>query len=361
MSDIVADATTSRDHRIMKRRFAAAMAIASLFVGSDALFAQEHPADWPDWAYGFLEPMSPDSLVAPACPANANPRSCSRVGQAVPDDGVLLTLPGTSRSFTRTAANNQWGPADWFPGDHPEMPEIVATGRKEAGIRPCSLCHFANGRGKMENGHVAGLSKEYFLAQLEAFANGERYSADPRKANTNEMARIAHALTETEKQQVAEYYSSIRFRSMMRVVESDSAPQVSLTLNNLMLPIEGAPPMPLGQRIIEVPEFPNLTEKMRYPRGTFIAYVPIGSVAKGQNLVTTGGEKTIPCGTCHGPQLQGFGDAPSIVGRTASYAMRQLWDVKQGARKSPLMTAVVADLSAEDMLNIVAYLATRTP
>jgi cytochrome c553 len=77
--------------------------------------------------------------------------------------------------------------------------------------------------------------------------------------------------------------------------------------------------------------------------------------------VTTGGDKTIPCSTCHGPLLQGYEDVPAIAGRTASYTMRQLWDVKQGTRKSPLMAAVVAGLSAQDMLNIVAYLATQTP
>lgn len=330
-------------------------------LGSGSIPAEEYPADWPNWAYGYLEPLSADALMAPPCPENAKPRACSRSGEAVPDDGVMLTLPGTSRSFTRTAANDQWGPADWYPGDHPEMPEIVATGRQEDGIRPCSLCHFANGRGKTENGHVAGLNESYFLTQLEAFANGERHSADPRKANTNEMARIARDLTETEKKQVAEYYSAIRFQSMMRVVESETAPQVRLTLNSLMLPIEDAPVVPLGQRIVEVPEFPVLTEEMRYPRGTFIAYVPIGSVAKGEKLVTTGDGKTVPCSTCHGPLLQGMGDAPSIAGRTASYVMRQLWDVKQGTRLSPLMTEVVANLSAEDMLNIVAYLATQTP
>jgi cytochrome c553 len=332
-----------------------------LSIGSESLLAQEQAADWPDWAYGFLEPLAPGYLKAPPCPEKANPRSCGPVGTPVPDDGIMRTLPGTSKSFTRNAAGDQWKPADWFPGDHPVMPKIVATGNKEAGVRPCSLCHFPNGRGKMENGHVAGLPSAYFLAQLDAFANGERYSADPRKANTNEMARIAHVLTDAEKIQAAEYFSSIKFRSIMRVVESEEAPQVRLTLNSLMLPVEDAPPMPLGQRIIEVPEYPELTEALRYPRGTFIAYVPTGSIAKGEKLVTTGGDKTIPCSTCHGPLLQGYEDVPAIAGRTASYTMRQLWDIKQGTRKSPLMTAIVADLSAQDMLNIVAYLATQTP
>ena len=41
--------------------------------------------------------------------------------------------------------------------------------------------------------------------------------------------------------------------------------------------------------------------------------------------------------------------------------MRQLWDIKQGTRVSPLMTATVANLTAEDMLNIVAYLSSLEP
>jgi cytochrome c553 len=41
--------------------------------------------------------------------------------------------------------------------------------------------------------------------------------------------------------------------------------------------------------------------------------------------------------------------------------MRQLWDIKQGTRKSAIMMPIVANLSAEDMLNIVAYLAGLDP
>jgi cytochrome c553 len=175
------------------------------------------------------------------------------------------------------------------------------------------------------------------------------------------MARIAHAMTDLEKHQAAEYFSSTKFRSMIRVVETDTAPQVRFTLNRLALPVDDAEWMPLGQRIIEVPENPELTEKMRYPRGTFISYVPIGSVAKGEKLVAGEGNPAVACRTCHGPKLRGIADIPAIAGRTASYMMRQLWDVKQETRVSPLMEPVVANLSPEDMLNIVAYLATQQP
>jgi hypothetical protein len=32
----------------------------------------------------------------------------------------------------RRQIRNGYGPADWFPGDHPSMPPIVAQGRMEA-------------------------------------------------------------------------------------------------------------------------------------------------------------------------------------------------------------------------------------
>jgi cytochrome c553 len=64
---------------------------------------------------------------------------------------------------------------------------------------------------------------------------------------------------------------------------------------------------------------------------------------------------------CHGLDLRGLVDFPSIAGRTASYTMRQLWDFKQGTRESVIMEPIVAQLTAEDMLNISVYLASRDP
>jgi cytochrome c553 len=67
---------------------------------------------------------------------------------------------------------------------------------------------------------------------------------------------------------------------------------------------------------------------------------------------------------CHGANLEGIGPVPGIAGRSPSYLMRQLWDIKQGTRKgawSALMTQVVAPLTQDDMLALSAYLASRTP
>jgi cytochrome c553 len=55
---------------------------------------------------------------------------------------------------------------------------------------------------------------------------------------------------------------------------------------------------------------------------------------------------------------------PPLRGRSPSYIARQLIDFKQGTRSgvwSPLMGPVVANLSADDILNLAAYLASLTP
>ena len=62
------------------------------------------------------------------------------------------------------------------------------------------------------------------------------------------------------------------------------------------------------------------TAQLRDPHSGFIAYVPVGSVKKGEALVTTGANgKTTACAVCHGGVLQGIGPVPGIAGRGPSY------------------------------------------
>jgi len=213
----------------------------------------------------------------------------------------------------------------------------------------------------MENGGVAGLPAPYVLQQLKAFKSGARRSADPRKANTNEMAQIARLLTDDEAKAAANYFASLKWQPWVKVVEAEMAPAVRSTVNGLFLPITGAAPIPLGERIIEVAENSERTDTMRDPRSGFVAYVPVGSIARGEALAMTGGGKTKQCGLCHGPELRGLGNIPGIAGRTASYTMRQLWDIQQGTRKSEAMAPVVAKLSIDDLIGLVAYVSSRVP
>ena len=100
------------------------------------------------------------------------------------------------------------------------------------------------------------------------------------------------------------------------------------------------------------------------PSTGFVAYVPPGSLAKGEAIATTGGGKTISCNVCHGDGLKGFGDIPKLAGLHPLYIARQLFNFKAGTNKSAQalqMQMVVANMSADDILNIAAYAASLAP
>ena len=303
-------------------------------------------AEPPAWAYA----------IAPAAPAGTPPAA-----PAAPDTS-LKHLPGSSLEFTRAQISDAFGPADWYPGDHPKMPDVVAHGRRPD-VRACALCHYPNGKGRPENAGVAGLPATYFLQQMADFRSGARKSAEPRKANTNTMITIAKGMTEDEIKAAAEYFSSMKWTPWIKVVESSTVPKTRLA-GGMFLTLEGGEKEPLGQRIIETPENAEGTEVLRDARSGFIAYVPVGSIKKGEALVTNGAGKTTQCGVCHGADLKGLGPVPGIAGRSPSYLVRQLYDLQQGARKgiwADLMKPVVSKLTDEDMLNIAAYTSSRTP
>lgn len=302
----------------------------------------------PAWAYGY----KPASEPAP-------PKGERKNG---PPANELLHLPGSSGAFTKKQINDPFGPADWFPGDHPKMPEIVANGRKPK-VWACALCHYPNGKGRSENAGVAGLPVSYFIHQFEDFKDGLRNSADEHKGNTKLMAVYAQNMTDEEVKEAAEYFGSMKWTPWVKVVETATVPKTRVNIG-MYLPVEGAGKEPLGERIIEVPVSTEQTEVYRNPRSGFIAYVPVGSIKKGEALVTKGGSKTVRCGICHGADLKGMGPVPGIAGRSPSYLVRELYDMQQGTRRgewSSLMKPVVSQLTNTDMVNIAAYVSSRTP
>ena len=314
-------------------------------------------ADFPSWAYGVTTPPPP-SLPPPAAPAAGGGRG----GNAPAPDPTLLSLPGASQQFTRAQIANQYAPADWYPGDHPVMPEIVAKGKQAQIVAACGLCHMPNGKGRPENAPVAGLPVEYFVKTLMDFKNDVRKSSDPRKANTNRMIAFAKAMTDEEMRQAATYFESMPWTRWIRVAEVSAVPKTRIQ-GGMFLRLDGKDTEPLGNRIIEAPEDTERTEVLRDPRSGFVAYAPIGSVKRGQVLATTGGNgKTVVCATCHGANLQGTGPVPGIAGRSPSYLVRQMHDMQTGARSgswAELMKPVVEKLTAEDFVAIAAYVASR--
>jgi len=174
---------------------------------------------------------------------------------------------------------------------------------------------------------------------------------------------IGMAATEDEARAAAEYFSSFAFRPWIRVVETDMVP-VTRVQGWMHVPVEGGGMEPIGTRIIETPEELERVE-IRDSEAGFLAYVPTGAVARGETLVTTGGNgRTVVCAVCHGPDLRGLGPVPAIAGRSPSYVARQLYDLRIGTRNgawSDLMDAAVANLTVEDIVNIAAYTASLEP
>ena len=310
---------------------------------------QEGATAPPPWAYG-LESTT-------GAPPTDRPDSDARGGL---DDGTLRHVPGSTLAFTLTQLRNNYGPADWFPGDHPPMPDIVAHGHKP-NVTACSFCHYPNGKGRPVNTNLAGLPYDYFLHTLADFKSGARKSADDRKSNTSNMIKFAKMMSDDEMKDAAHYFSSMKWTAWIRVIETDTIPRVRIA-NGMFLRVGGDEKEPIGDRIIETPENVELMEVLRDDRSGFIAYAPVGSIKKGEELVMRG-EAASRCTNCHGSDLMGMDPVPGIAGRSPSYIVRQLYDMQHGFRSGEWTTSqmkpVVAKLSADDMLAIAAYLASR--
>jgi len=342
----------------MKRRLGSLMLACVAIAAAAVVVSGQGPRPAPPpWAYGFSD-VGPEPM-APPCPRDAKPMDCALPGEPHTATDVLYEVPESDLKFNEAQVYDNYAPADWNPGDHPTMPDIIAHGRESDKLRACGVCHYPNGMGKPENASPAGLPAAYVLQQLEAFRNGTRRTGDPRKANYNEMIQIARHMTEAEMKEVAEYYASLERRQWIRVVETDTVPKTNHTSNGLFYPLPGNETEPLGRRIIEVPEAPELTLTLRAPRSGFVAYVPVGSVARGEEIVTTGGGKTVQCTLCHGENLQGVAAVPGIVDLPTSYLVRQLYDFQAGTRESAMMRPIVAKLDEDDMIAIAAYLASK--
>ena len=321
-------------------------------VSATAVLLAANDGPPPPWAYGF--PAGVTATPAASPPAAAPP--------APAPDVTPRQVPGSTGSFTLAQIRDGFGPADWFPGDHPAMPDIVAHG-KRPDVRACALCHYPNGKGRPENAGVAGLPVSYFVQTMADFKAGARKSADTRKGNTNLMIAYAKAMTDDEVQAAAVYFAAMTWTPWITVVEATTVPRTRIA-GGMFLKLDGGGTEPIGDRIIEVPDDTEATELLRNPRSGFTAYVPAGSIGKGEALATTGGGRTTRCAVCHGVDLKGLGPVPGIAGRSPSYTVRQLFDTQRGTRTgvwADLMRPVVANLTNDDMLALAAYIASRTP
>ncbi len=156
---------------------------------------------------------------------------------------------------------------------------------------------------------------------------------------------------------------SFPYKKWVRVVETATVPK-NRVAGGTFVPVAGGGTEPIAGRIVEMPEDVARAD-LRDSNSGFVAYVPVGSLQKGEALVTTGGNgRTVVCATCHGADLKGLGPIPPLAGRSPSYAVRQMFDLQHGTRRgawAPLMKAAVEKLTLDDMVAIAAYAASLAP
>ena len=297
------------------------------------------PAPPLTWAY----PTALNSALPPPPPGL----------QHVPESALALTLAQVS---------DEQNPPDWFPNEHPPAPDIVARGHP-GGSTPCAECHLMNGQGFLGAANLTGLSADYIVEQVREYRSGRRVSAQPHRADTEEMIKVAKMVSDADLAAAAAYFTILPKRPWMHVIETDTVPVTRPDRYGWLDLVPGGGVEPIKGRVIEVPEDARRLY-LEDPHLNYIDYVPVGAVARGAALVHSGGPDGQPCTSCHGADLRGLGKTPALAGRSAAYLARMLWDIKIGARGGPAVAQMqqpARTLDEAQITDIVAYLASLKP
>lgn len=319
------------------RKYGIILALWGLALGP-LVFAAESGV--PIWAYPV-----PQTMPAPS----------------KPDNTIQMRVPGSKARFTEAGVNDRFNVPDWFPKEHPPLPEVVAHGRKPQ-VFACGYCHLPNGQGRPENASLAGQPAQYIIEQVREMKEGRRKTSQPTMGSIKAMYSIAAAVSPEELKVAADYFSKLKYKKWIRVVETDQVPKFDISSHNMLVKSKAGGTEPIGTRIIEVPENLDLVE-LRDPNSGFIAYVPKGAVARGKKLVESG-NGAFPCTSCHGANLKGDDNVPALAGRSPSEIVRQLYDIQHGTRGGPVvdpMKPEVAGMTDEKRVDIAAYLASLKP
>jgi cytochrome c553 len=278
------------------------------------------------------------------------------VNGALPaEEPAPKSVPGSTKSYTPAQIDDLLNPPDWFPDQHAPAPAIVQKGHGAA--LACGSCHLMSGLGHPESADVAGFTTGYLVQQMADFKSGVR-------KDSARMNGIAKAMTDEEAQQAAEWFAAVKPQPWTKITEAADVPKTIVGQGRMRFLTPGGGTEPIGNRIITVPADQERA-RSRDPKSGFVAYVPVGSIARGKALVETGGSgKTVACSICHGDALKGLGNVPRLAGLHPIYIARQLYLFKDGNRNgidAQLMKRSVAQLTDEDIVSLSAYLGSLTP
>ncbi len=192
---------------------------------------------------------------------------------------------------------------------------IFTNGKDSTGVPACLTCHGekAMGEDSMGTPRLAGQGYTFLVKQLTDFATDKRTDTTMGVMNNN-----AKGLTETERQDVSAYLSSLN-KGEIKVEGSD------------LEAVKG-----LGQ--------------------------PVGQTHLGKSIVQHGApDRGIPaCHSCHGYNARGaFPIYPALSGQKYVYLVNQLKKWRDASRANDMMgqmRAVAKKMSDDDIYNVAAFL-----
>ena len=313
----------------------------------------------PAWAYPLDPPGVKFTPMSSAIPAD----------QRVPgaNDDTPIHLPGAEIALSLNQVHHG---ADWHPHDHPAMPEIVASGRKPE-VMDAVLPHTERPR-PPESARLAGLPAAYMTEQMADFKNGQRKSAEPRSVPPTLMVDIAKAVTDDEIKTAVQYFLGSHLQAVDQSGRVGHGPEDPPRRGHTDPSRAGGDGTArkshhrgAGERGTNRAarfgiRLRGLRADRQYQEGRATGHHRRRQSGRRQDR--GGQDNSLRDLPRRGPERAG--NVPGIAGASASYTARQLYDFQHGTRTGPdaeLMKPVVANLSEEDLVSIVAYVASRTP
>ena len=165
---------------------------------------------------------------------------------------------------------------DWYPDDHPPMPNAVAFGSKPAAFA-CGFCHTPERLRQAGKCQPRRPSAEYMSSRWPiSETDRERVQLSSAHADDRHRKRRFDA----DLKSAAAYFSSLKTAPLDPGGGSSDGAETRV-LGFMLVPDGSGESEPIGDRVIEMPEDVPRTE-LRNSRSGFIAYAPPGSLRAGR-------------------------------------------------------------------------------
>jgi len=219
---------------------------------------------------------------------------------SIPMSVLFLAFAGLAR------AQSEGPEAPGWSYDAENAQEILET---------CAGCHGRTGRGGKEGTYprLAGLDETYLARQIRAFKTRERKNVPMYPYATE------------------------------RELPPDDVRDIARLLSQLELPT----------RMPELPPDASALDRLRAAVSVFDIPPVEGDSERGSTIYED------ECSDCHGPEGWGEDDVPQLAGQYTEYLRRQIEHFRSGQRKNEDMDGVFDGITAADLDDLFAYLASR--